>query len=335
MSGAVIAGASAPELVMLTGALGSGKTSLISEYLALPDTVDTGVIVNDAGEINVDGAIIESGQRDLSIARLSNGCICCSVGENLKEAVDELLLDREQSGESRLRKIILETSGLARPGPIVRSIRNIDYLDFRLRIVSTCDASSPGTSDDTLPEYAAQLAAAHAVILTKTDLVGPSQIGAALEFVRGVNPLAVQVAGMNRDENARTAFNDSLPPFDPSHNSIDTQHPKLHPRVSVVSARWEQPVPGDVIFDWLEDISGFCGDRLLRVKGIVTPAEASESLLINGIGEAFGQPQRLRNTMPNQTEGLTLILRDTNIDDLREFGVEVSTQPPLLSISPH
>jgi len=320
---------------MLTGALGSGKTSLISEYLALPDTTDTGVIVNDAGEVNVDGAIIESGQRDLAMTLLSNGCICCSAGDNLKEAVDELLATNERSGRPKLRRIILETSGLAQPGPIIRSIRNIDHLDFRLRVVSTCDAVSPGAIHDSLPQYAAQLAAAQTIVLTKSDLVETAKVREAGEIARGINPFAAQILTPQRAQRAKAAFDDGAPSTYSPVAAPTNEPTRSHPRILILQAHWPEAVAWDVILDWLEDIVGFCGDRLLRAKGIITPTDIGGPLLINGVNGAFGPPRRMDHQLSTMNESLTIILRDTDVNELREYGKQVSVQPPTLTVGPH
>ena len=114
MTGIVGAREVVPEFVLLTGSLGSGKTTLLCDYLSLPESADTGVIVNEAGEINVDGAIVLSGRRDLPMTLLGNGCVCCSLGDDLHSAIDELLAVRHQSDAADFSRIVLETSG----GPI-------------------------------------------------------------------------------------------------------------------------------------------------------------------------------------------------------------------------
>ena len=140
-----------PEFILLTGSLGSGKTTLLCDYLSLSESTDTGVIVNEAGEINVDGAIVSSGRRDLPMTLLGNGCVCCSLGDDLHAAIDELLTVRRRSGADGFRRIILETSGLAMPGPILRSLMRYDRAEYRLRIVSTLDASDPMMDDAMFP----------------------------------------------------------------------------------------------------------------------------------------------------------------------------------------
>lgn len=100
---------------MLTGPLGSGKTTLLSDYLSFADTSDTGVLVNDAGVVNIDGAVIGADHRNLALATLDGGCVCCSLGNDLQEGIDALLLARAERRLGPPRRIILETSGLAEP----------------------------------------------------------------------------------------------------------------------------------------------------------------------------------------------------------------------------
>src|SRR3954468_17017594 len=92
--GSLTAVETVPEFVLLTGSIGSGKTTLLCDYLSLSESADTGVIVNEAGEINVDGAIVSSGRRDLPMTLLGNGCVCCSLGDDLNAAIDNLLAVR-------------------------------------------------------------------------------------------------------------------------------------------------------------------------------------------------------------------------------------------------
>src|SRR5262249_39780558 len=187
-----------PEFVLLTGSLGSGKTTLLCDYLSLPDSADTGVIVNEAGEINVDGAVVARGRRDLPMTLLDNGCVCCSFGDDLHAAIDELLALRRQSGAGEFRRIVLETSGLAMPGPILRSLMRYDRAEYRLRIVSTLNAINPETDDVTFPIRSAQLTAATSIVVTKLDQVSAGSIAAAERVARQFNPVAGLIATVDR-----------------------------------------------------------------------------------------------------------------------------------------
>lgn len=306
-----------PEFVLLTGSLGSGKTTLLSDQLALGATSDTGVIINDAGEVNVDGAIIGSDHRDLALATLSDGCICCSLGNSLQDGIDALLLARAERRLGPLRRIILETSGLAEPGPIVRSLRQVRQMDFNLRIISTFDASQATEGDDFLPHYAAQLAAAQTVVLTKLDAVPAEKWPVRAEESRRFNPFAVQVAVSARDERARAAFAAATGGNPPVISSFTACEPQPS-RITIAFARWSPVSSWEAISEWIENVSGYLGSRLLRLKGFVRPLGFRDPLLINGVGGAFSPPRPIR-IEGGASLGLTMILRDVAREELLIF----------------
>jgi G3E family GTPase len=316
-----------PEFVVLTGALGSGKTTLLKTFLALPESGETGIIVNDAGEINVDGAILESasGRR---VTRAASGCICCSAGGDLQEAVDDLLAAHEQAG-TLVGRIILETSGLADPGPVVRMIGRLRQERFRLRIVATLDATRGGWGDDFLPQEPAQLAAAQAIVVTKTDLCSDDLLAGARLAARSFNPLASHLVLSDPAERARAALAGVWAGEPPAASGFQATQAAPNARIRVLLARWAVTPEWSDIEEWLEDIAGFCGDRLLRVKGVLAPAGTGHRLLINAVGRTFARPQILAGDCGE--EGLVLILRDVDADDIARFSAGVSACPPVLT----
>jgi G3E family GTPase len=312
-----------PEFVLLTGSLGSGKTTLLCDYLSLPDSADTGVIVNEAGEINVDGAVVSSGRRDLPMTLLANGCVCCSFGDDLHAAIDELLAARRHSGAGEFRRIILETSGLAMPSPILRSLMRYDRAEYRLRIVSTLDAVTPRADDVTFPIRSAQLTAAQSIILTKVDRVTHGARGAAKRVAREFNPTAVLVTTEDRSARARTAF----APSEFEAKKVASQFQAIaatdHSRLGVFFAEWPASVPWADLGDWLEDLAGLCGDRLLRVKGLVSVGGAARPILIDGVGTTFAEP-RWTDADLAARQGIVIIARDVGLDELTEMSVAYS-----------
>ncbi|MEZ2410737.1 GTP-binding protein [Bosea sp. RCC_152_1] len=314
------------EFVLLTGPLGSGKTTLLSDHLALSATSDTGVIINDAGEVNVDGAIIGSDHRDLALATLSDGCICCSLGNSLQDGIDALLLARADRQLGPLRRIILETSGLAEPGPIVRSLRQVRQMDFNLRIITTFDASQSTDEDDFLPHYAAQLAAAQIVVLTKLDAVPDKRWPVRAAEVQRFNPLAVQVAVSRREERALAAFA-GAGGHPPVISSFTASKPQPS-RITIAFARWSEAASWEAIGEWIEDVSGYLGSRLLRLKGFVRPYGFLDPLLINGIGGAFSSPRPIR-IESGTSLGLTMILRDVSKEEFIRFP-RTASEPELM-----
>lgn len=311
-----------PEFVLLTGALGSGKTTLLSDYLAVRGTAETGVIINDAGEVNVDGAIIGADVRNLAMATLSNGCICCSIGNGVQEGIDALLVAREEKQQGPLRRIILESSGLAEPGPILRSLRQVRQMDFTLRIVSTFDGLKPTHGDDFLPHYAAQLAAAQTMVLTKLDRVAEESWPSIARRARSFNPLASQVITSEREERARRAF-DGEAIGRPSPVSQFSATSAELPRIKIAFARWGRGSSWEEIGEWIENVNAYFGSRLLRAKGLVHPEGFRAPILVNGVGGVFAPPRSIP-TDSEESLGLMMILRDVKSDEFMRAGGAVA-----------
>ncbi|HLZ06057.1 MAG TPA: GTP-binding protein [Bradyrhizobium sp.] len=308
-----------PEFVLLTGSLGSGKTTLLCDYLSLPESADTGVIVNEAGEINIDGAIVSAGRRDLPMTLLGNGCLCCSLGDDLHVAIEELLAVRRRSGAGGFRRIILETSGLAMPGPILRSLMRYDRAEYRLRIVSTLDALDPMTDDAMFPVRSAQLIAARSIVVTKLDRARGNEIGAAELVAKQFNPTATLIAMLDRQARARAVFAPGQIDTSAAPSQFQAIAATNHLRLGVFLAEWSAAVSWADLRDWLEDLAGFCGDRLLRVKGLVSVVGVPQSVLIDGVGTTFAEPRRMESD-PSSRRGLVIIGRDVDLTELTAFS---------------
>jgi G3E family GTPase len=313
-------GEGVPDFVLLTGSLGSGKTTLLCDYLSLPESADTGVIVNEAGEINVDGAIVSSGRRDLQMALLSNGCVCCSLGNDLHSAIDELLAVRRRSGAGGFRRIVLETSGLAMPGPVLRSLMGYDRVQYRLRIVSTLDVLDPMTDEAMFPIRSAQLTAAKSIVMTKLDRARSDDIAAAERLAKAFNPAANHVSLVDRYARAQAVFASGQIDTFSAPSAFQAIASTNHSRLKVFLANWSAPIPWADLGDWLEDLAGICGDRLLRVKGLVPVVGVSEPILIDGVGTTFAEPRRI-GSGPSGGKGLVIIARDIDLAELTAFSM--------------
>ncbi len=203
MAGRRMAGS---EFHILCGFLGSGKTTLLLDFLATPEAADTAVLVNDVGAIDVDGVVVAGSATGAPVTMLANGCVCCSVGSELVGTVDGLVWDRAEAGLPPFRRMILECSGLSRPGPIVRSLADLGAHDFRVRVLSTFDAGQGADHAAHFEEAAAQLAAAQSVVLTKLDLPGAPSPDAGADAARALAPLAQVIAEPDRRARALAAF---------------------------------------------------------------------------------------------------------------------------------
>jgi G3E family GTPase len=297
-----------PQFVIVSGALGSGKTSLLEMLLSCEDASDTAVIVNEAGEINIDGAILSESARGMTMATLSNGCVCCSMTSDLVSTVQDLVQSREAEAKEPFARIVLECSGLSRPGPIV----------------STYDCSRPAMQTGDFEDAVAQLAAANTIVLTKVDLVSSGRRDEALQAVVGVNPFAQVVNEFSASVRAREAFST------PGHGNVAAievpgvtpqRRRLLHPRTRVFRAKLGSDWSWDGALDWLENIAGALGDRLLRIKAIVPGERPGDRVLLQSVGTTFSAPRRLLagDAAPM---GAVVIARDCGRADLSDVPTE-------------
>ncbi|HEY1797433.1 MAG TPA: GTP-binding protein [Stellaceae bacterium] len=180
-----------PELLpttVLTGFLGSGKTTLLRRVLASSDFADTAVVINEVGEISIDHYLVDFVGGN--VVELPGGCLCCAVREDLAKTLRDLI-DRRDAGTLRpFRRIVIETTGLADPAPILYTLGADAMLDARLslaRVVTLVDTMNGAASLARYPEAARQIAVADAIVVSKTDLAPLSP------------DLAAELAALNGD----------------------------------------------------------------------------------------------------------------------------------------
>jgi G3E family GTPase len=306
-------GTAGPEFVVLTGFLGTGKTTLLRDFLERPETADTAVIVNEVGEIGLDGAILRESGADAPMVMLSNGCICCQAGSDLALTVDALLAAERPTDSGPLRRIVLETSGLSKPGSILRQLASLADYRMRITVVATFDATR-GTESAAFEEAAAQWAAAHRIVVTKTDVVSDDRLVQAKADIETLNPLAEIIATVDRAAAVAAAFVPlarALPmPVLPRAAGA------AHPRIAVRLARPVAVLEYDDLAMWLDNLAGALGDRLLRLKGLVRVAQSTRPILVQSVGTSFSIPRPLGDLDPATPLFLVIIARDLDDADL-------------------
>ena len=314
------------ELIILCGFLGSGKTTLLVDYLKTDEAGDSGVIVNEVGEIGVDGVIVADGSESLPMTLLANGCVCCSLRSDLVYTINTLLDAPRPEGRGPLRRIILETSGVSRPGPILASLADPDLIarNLRVTVVSTFDATRGAALIESFEEAAAQLTAARRIVLTKLDQVAPDAHAAVRASAQAFNPLATVVADADRmravqaafasdDDTARSGLDVALQAL---HSGVGTVR---HPRLKVFMAYPEQPLDWTAFAEWLDDLAGLCGDRMLRMKAVVRVTDCADPIVIQSVGTTFSAPQRLAR-QPDARAVVIVIVRDIDDAELADGG---------------
>jgi G3E family GTPase len=296
------------DVVVLTGFLGSGKTTLLRDYLAGPDAADTAVIVNEAGEIGLDGVILREGGGDTPIAMLSNGCICCVAGSDLAYTIDRLLATERPGASGPLKRIVLETSGLSKPGPVLRQLASLAAHRLRVSVLATYDATR-GTETAAFEEAAAQWAAAHRIVVTKTDVVSPEILVRAGQEIAALNPLAEIVALADRSGAVAAAFA-PLTVVAPMPAAPETTTAPVHPRIAVRLARPTSVLAYDDLAAWLDNLAGALGERLLRLKGLVRVKESERPVLVQSVGTIFSAPRPFGEPQASPPLFVVIIARD-------------------------
>lgn len=178
-------------VTLLTGFLGAGKTTLLNHFLRHHGDASVAILENEFGAANIDGALLEGGA-GVSVVELSNGCVCCSVRGEFGAALRGLLA-RRATGELQFERLIVETTGLADPAPIIQTFFVEEALRDALRldaVITLADCEHIGRQLDEHPVAAAQLGFADRILLTKTDRVDETTREAAIARIHKINARA-------------------------------------------------------------------------------------------------------------------------------------------------
>jgi G3E family GTPase len=303
-------------LHLISGFLGSGKTTLLRRMLDTPALADSAVLVNELGEIGLDHHLLR--HLDGETVLLRNGCICCTVRDDLGAALKDLLHRRERGEIPAFQRIIVESTGLADPVPILSTVTAEPILRHHLclgRVVTTVDAVNGALHLDHQPETAKQVAIADRLVITKTDLVQPDDTRALIARLRAINPGAALSLGAAAD--------------------LDVAELLSQPNDRAEAIRWTAPKAGlqsapshdaglysfAMIFDhaidwvtlgiWLTMLLQAHGERILRVKGLLDIAGSPHPVFINGVQHVMHQPLHL-DSWPDadRRSRLVFIVRD-------------------------
>lgn len=313
-----------PDFFLLTGFLGSGKTTLMLQLLSDPQYSNSGIIINDVGQLNIDGALVASQNENLQIVRLTNGCVCCSLMGDLPSTISELFDDNERRGMPPFDRVILETSGLSRPAPVIRSLLGLPVA-FRVSILTTYDASRGALDSDHFHEASAQVAAASCVVFTKLDLASPAALGDAVRHVEAINPLANVLVERDPIQRALLAFTTPYGKAVPDEvlrviagrtGPARLSRNGAHGRVAILLAGFREDPSAEALIEWLENLAGFCGDRMLRTKGLIRIDGSNDRLLVQSVGTVFDRPRRLPGSHLTLDSALIVIVHSLDLTDI-------------------
>jgi G3E family GTPase len=252
-------------VTVVTGFLGAGKTTLVRQFLRLPEGRNTAVVVNEFGATGIDDALLRSSADETVL--LGNGCLCCNVRSDLQLALRRLVADRERGEVPYFARVVIETSGLADPGPILRTFATDRALgeEFHVEAVLTVvDAVTGARSLDEFTEARAQVILADRLVLSKTDLVDATSAEILRERLHALNPHAKIVIAKNGA-------------FDPCHlteaaQSLDRQFLAEAAHSDGIQSfvlSEDAPLTWGTFSRFMETLIALRGGDLLRVKGLL------------------------------------------------------------------
>jgi G3E family GTPase len=292
-------GSDAIPVSVLTGFLGSGKTTLLGHLLRQPEFSRTAVVINEFGEIGLDHQLIETSE-DTVIA-LTTGCLCCKVRTDLVQTLQDLLRRRDEGACLRFDRIVIETSGLADPAPILHALMTDTAIAGRLvlgGVVATVDAVTGGVTLEREPISRKQVAVADRIILSKLDLTGGVE-PALLNRLAELNPGAPTLRAVHGRIESASLFDTAF--CDPKIGSRDMDswqaqaHEHSHDRhdaeIKAYTIVRTEPIQAVALTLFLEALAEHCGADLLRLKGIVNIAESPQRpAVIHGVQHVFHAP---------------------------------------------
>lgn len=295
-------------VTLLTGFLGSGKTTLLNAWLRSPQLSGAAVIVNEFGEVGIDHALIAS-STDNTI-ELSTGCLCCTVSGDLVNTLRELIVKREKGEVRAFDRVVIETTGLADPAPVIQALMTFPVArKFRLaQVITTVDAVNGAATLDRHPEAVKQAAVADEIIVTKTD-VDPE----------AADKLAGRLSALNPGARQHHSSPDHLPApsdlttvdiYDPQTKSADVarwlnaeahdndNHGHHHhhdvnrhnAEIGSFVLEFDEPLQWDHVAHWLDALVIGHGNDLLRVKGILDIAGRDRPIVVQAVQSLFHPP---------------------------------------------
>jgi G3E family GTPase len=297
-SGPPASEAEAIALHVVTGFLGSGKTTLINRLLRARELADTLVIVNEWGEIGLDHLLFEAVAGE--VISLEAGCLCCTLRGDLVDRLADLARRRERKALAPFARVVLETTGLADPAPILRALTADPFLATRYRlggVATLVDAVNGLTTLDAHGEARRQIAFADRIGLTKTDLIAAPLRAARLKSlraaIRDLNPFApmadVAAGEFGAAEFLTEAIEVSL--ADAPTSALAHAHA---PSIRAYAFSAQRPIGAPEFARFQTLLHAMLGPRLLRLKGLVALAEhPDEPLVVNGAQQVLHAPRRL------------------------------------------
>ena len=289
-------------VTLLTGFLGSGKTTLLNQLIRhLPRTA---VVMNEFGDVSLDHDLLEKMEGPMAV--LSSGCVCCTVSGSLSPTLKNLYMARERGDIPKFERVVIETTGIADPAPILDTLLNDPWVRARFRmdgVVTTVDAVLGDAQLDSYFEVTKQAAVADRIILTKTDLASPAALATLQSRLSELNPAVEQLTAIKGEMdfsrildlglfNARDKTPDvhkwlNEQRYKPVSTTLigksKTADDRHDQRIRSFSVIIDEPIPLTGLVSALEMLVSFRSEHLLRFKAIVNIAGKDKPTVLHGV----------------------------------------------------
>lgn len=324
VSDIVVASLGRMPVILLTGYLGSGKTTLLNRLLATPRFSRATVVINEFGDAPLDPLFVEKTDGDLTV--MQNRCLCCEVQEDV-EGVIGRLFGRRTSRLHAFDRMVIETSGIADPEPIMQVLLNEPRVagNFRIeRVVTVVDAVNGLRQIEEHDEAFKQVMLADRLIVAKSDLCDAGQLADLDRRLEALNPGALRLRARHGDVPPEWLLDGT----DAQERSLRRRFERLReqeagerpppegPRhiegISACSLVCAAPLEGPALIGWLNDLRLQHGERLLRMKGIAELKGDKLPVALHGVHHVLHRPHALPHLAGWQGTSLVLILRETD-----------------------
>jgi G3E family GTPase len=269
---------------VLTGFLGAGKTTLLNHILREQSDYKFGLIINEVGEIGIDGQLVPTESED--VVEMSNGCICCTIRKDLVKGIQKLLK------RSELDYILIETTGIADPGPVAQTFLNVPQLQQHARldsIITLVDAENIRQQLGETKVAREQIALADFILLNKTDLVDQNQLREVEASLTAINPFARVFRTQHSQVNLKELLDVNV--FDLDHKlSVDPEFLNElrngdHPDINSFSFKFDRPFQ---IEEFDTQLQSICEDsQVYRAKGIIWVSGNPRRAVFHGVNNRF------------------------------------------------
>jgi G3E family GTPase len=303
-------------VTVITGFLGAGKTTLLKRFLTTPEGQGTAVVVNEFGAVSIDDALVRSSADETVL--LGNGCLCCITRTDLQEALRRMVIERARGELPDFKRIVIETSGMADPSPILQTFATDRALGevFHLDVVVTVVDAENGL--DTLAwsaEARKQAILADRLVITKTDIAGEGAGAALAAQLRALNANADILEAVN-GELAPTSFTE---PADDQRNLFvaETAHSD---GISSFVLTEDRPMPWPVFARSMDTLVTMRGPDLLRVKGFLAVEGCKGPVVVQFVQHLAPPPVELESWPDgNRASRVVFITRNISEQQVRDL----------------